>query len=330
MQFSKSVRLIVVSTCLLVLLIAWRMFSPFSIPALLDIIGEDVKRLLTMPYFHLGDVPVTPVLLVKALLFVFLLALLARISRRFVRNKILVHTSLDEGQQFALEKGFGYLLFSVGILIGLNSAGVNFTSLAVLGGAIGIGVGFGLQTITKNFVSGLILLLERPIKVGDRVQVESLLGDIIHIGARGTWIRTNDNVVIIVPNAEFIENRVTNWTANDRQVRITIPVGVSYSCDPVKVRNILLDVARRHPDVLNTRQPDVMFKGFGDSSLDFELRIWTTKQVQTPKIISSDLYFAIFQAFQENGIEIPFPQRDLHIKSAGVRIPIDTKSARDS
>lgn len=322
-KFSVPTRLLIASAGVLALLIAWRLFSPYSLPSLFGRLGDDFRNLWSVPYFHVGTLAVTPVVLVKAFIFVVLLALLTRLCRRIIRSRILDYTSMDEGQKFALERGVGYLIFSIGLIIGLQSAGVNFSSLAVVGGAIGIGVGFGLQTIAKNFISGLILLLERPIKVGDRVQVETLQGDIIHIGARGTWVRTNDNVVMIVPNAEFIENRVTNWTANDRRVRITVPLGVSYGTDPAKVREVLLKVAGQHPDVLDKPDPDVIFIGFGESSLDFELRIWTTKQVQTPKIISSDLYFAIFRAFKENGIEIPFPQRDLHIRSVGVRIPID-------
>ena len=323
---SITMRFFVVSACLLVLLAAWRFFSPYSVPARLDKIGDDVRGLWSVPYFHLGELAVTPTALLKASLFVLLLALLTRIIRRIVRARILEYTPLDEGQKFALEKGLQYLVFAIGLIIGLQSAGVNMSSFAVVGGAIGIGVGFGLQTIVKDFVSGLVLLLERPIKVGDRVEVGTLQGDVVQIGARGTWVRTNDNVVMIVPNSEFVENRVTNWTANDRQVRITIPVGVSYSSDPGEVRQILLDVARGHPDVLETPKPDVIFIGFGDSSLDFELRIWTTKQVQTPKIISSDFYFSIFQAFAERGIEIPFPQRDLHVRSVEVPIPISANS----
>ena len=137
-----------------------------------------------------------------------------------VRRRGLNYLPLDEGQKFALERFLGYSVFVIGLIIGLQSTGVELGSLVVVGGAVGIGVGLGLQTIAKNFASGLILLLGRPVKVGDRVQVGELLGDVIHIGGRGTWIRTNENVVMIIPDAEFIENRVANWTANDRKVRI--------------------------------------------------------------------------------------------------------------
>ena len=145
----------------------------------------------------------------------------------------------------------------------------------------------------------------------------------IKIGARATWVRTNDNIVIVLPNTEFITKEVINWTANDRQVRFSVPLGVSYSSDPDEVRAILMEVAHRNTDVLNNPGPDVIFKGFGDSSLDFDLRVWTRTKVNLPQILRSDLYFDIFRTFREKGIEIPFPQRDLHIRSA--EVPLDIR-----
>ncbi|MFZ3341089.1 MAG: mechanosensitive ion channel domain-containing protein [Terriglobales bacterium] len=178
-----------------------------------------------------------------------------------------------------------------------------------------MGVGFGLQAVVGNFVAGLILLVEQPVKLGDRIEVGDTFGDVVALRGRSTWIRTNDNVVIIVPNSEFINQRVTNWTANDRLVRIALPVGVSYESDPTIVRDVILGVARSHRDVLSDPSPEVVFLDFGESSLDFELRIWTIQQLQTPTRLKSDLYFAIFNAFREKSIELPYPQRDLHIKS---------------
>ena len=254
--------------------------------------------------------------------FLLFLFFAAHRVRRFLEDDVLPHTSLDLGQQDAFARMSGYLAFLLGLVIGLQTMGVNLSSLLVLGGAVGIGVGFGLQTIASNFVAGLILLVERPIKLGDRVEVGGTNGDVVRMAARSTWIRTNENVVIIVPNSEFISNRITNWTANDRKVRFAIPVGVSYDSRPEQVRDILLKVALAHPDVLAHPAPDVRFVAFGDSSLNFELRVWTTRQVQTPHVLTSDLLFAIFQAFRELGIEIPFPQQDLHLRSVSVPVPI--------
>jgi small-conductance mechanosensitive channel len=193
--------------------------------------------------------------------------------------------------------------------------GLNLNSLVVVGGALGIGVGLGLQAIVSNFVAGLILLLEQPIKLGDRIEVGNTYGDVVRLRARSTWIRTNDNVVVIVPNSEFINQSVTNWTATDRQVRISLPLGTSYDSDPKKVREVILKVASTHADVLPDPPPEVIFTDFGDSSLNFQLRVWTIQQVQSPARLKSDLYFAIFEAFRIEKIEIPFPQRDLHLRS---------------
>jgi len=284
-------------------------------PQLLARLDADVARLLAEPLFQLGELAVSPLLVFKLLLFLVLLTLAARLTRRFLRDKVLSRTSMDAGQRYALGRIAGYAVFVLGLIIGLQSVGADLSSLVVVGGALGIGVGFGLQNIVSNFVSGLVLLVERPIKLGDRVEVGDTYGDVVRIAGRSTWVRTNDNVVIIIPNSEFINSRVTNWTANDRQVRFSLPVGVSYGSDPEKVRQILLEVARRHPDVMADPGPEALFLGFGDSSLDLSLRVWTINQVQTPRRLKSDLYFAIFRAFREQGIEIPFPQRDLHLKS---------------
>jgi small-conductance mechanosensitive channel len=308
---------VLILAALLLLLVALTLFSPH----IAQWTGIDLTPFWSHPYFNFGNVPITPAFLIKAFVFLLLIIFAVHFSRRFIRHQILERTSLDVGQKYALERGIGYVVFVIGAMIGLQSMGLNLSSLVVLGGAIGIGIGLGLQTIANNFTSGIILLIERSIKVGDRVEVGSLNGDVAHIGPRATWVRTNDNIVVVIPNSHFTEKPVINWTAEDRQIRFSIPVGVSYSSDPAQVREILLGVAASHPDVLPVPKPSVIFKEFGDSSLNFELRVWTIRQVQTPHILKSDLYFNIFEAFRKNGIEIPFPQRDLHLKSAAYLDP---------
>jgi small-conductance mechanosensitive channel len=266
-------------------------------------------------YFHLGNVAVTPELLTEVLVFLFLLAFATRFARNFLSREILVHTSLDEGQRYAIARTAGYVFFATGLLIGLQIIGLNLNSLAFLGGAFGIGIGFGLQNIASNFASGLILLMERPIKVGDRIEVGGLNGDVIRIGGRSTWVRTNDNLIIIVPNAEFTTNRVTNWTANDRSVRFSFPIGVAYGSNLDVARTLLLNIARQNPDVMREPAPEVLLTGFGDSSINLDLRVWTITKMQTPSSLKSDLYFEIARQFTANGIEMPFPQRDVHVKS---------------
>jgi len=152
----------------------------------------------------------------------------------------------------------------------------------------------------------------------------------MRIGGRSTWIRTSDNEIIIIPNSEFVTARVTNWTANDRSVRFSIPVGVSYASDPEKVRELLIEVAQQHPDVLTDPAPEVVFEGLGDSSLNFLLRVFTVNQVQTPFKLKSDLYFSIFRTFGQHGVEIPFPQRDLHIRSVDASISLASVTASPS
>jgi small-conductance mechanosensitive channel len=318
-----TVRFFVAAAALIVVMasVAWWL-STLTLPAWLRSILNSGVAVWTQPFFHVGGIPITLDFFVKVVLFILLLSLGAKAGRRFLRTRVLAHTSMDPGLQYALEVATGYGILILGIVVGLQSAGLNLSSLTFVTGALGVGIGFGLQNTVNNFVSGLILLIERPIKVGDRVEVGTLNGDIVRIGARSTWVRTNDNFVIIVPNSHFISNQVTNWTANDRRVRIAIRLGVSYSSDPASVRAILLALAGAHPAILSEPKPDVIFLGFGDSSLDFELRVWTSESLRTPHILKSDLYFSIFEAFQANHIEIPFPQRDVHLRSASPTIRV--------
>jgi small-conductance mechanosensitive channel len=181
-------------------------------------------------------------------------------------------------------------------------------------------VGFGLQNITNNFVSGLILLFERPIKVGDRIDVGNVTGDVVKISPRATTIVTNDNIAIIVPNSEFISSQVINWSYANRDVRLNFPVGVAYHSDPELVRKALLEVAADHPGVLKERNADLLLQEFGDSSLNFILRVWTRGYTTTPGVLRSELNYAICRKFKERGIEIPFPQRDLHVRSGVVEV----------
>jgi len=320
----KRIRLLVsVALAALALLLAVT-FVPWERYPVLQRVLADASRTLSAPLFRLGSVPITPAFLIKAILYVLLLAFIARRSRRLFHNYVLDRLTMEAGHKYALETGIEYVIIIAGLAIGLESAGMNLSSLALVGGALGIGVGFGLQPIVSNFVSGLVILFEGPVKVGDRVEITELNGDVVKIGARSTWVRTNDNIIVIMPNSEFIVKPVINWTATDRQVRFSLSVGVGYGSDPEEVRQILLEVAAGNSDVLEEPGPDVVFTEFGESSLNFDLRYWTVSKMQTPKVLKSDLYFAIFQAFKERGIEIPFPQRDLHLRSAAGSLRIDT------
>jgi len=222
-----------------------------------------------------------------------------------------------KGVSHAVGTIFRYVFVVVGLIIVFQATGIDLSAITVLIGALGVGIGFGLQNITNNFISGIIILFERPIKVGDRVELpelDNLTGDVVNISARSTTIITNDNIAILVPNSKFISDTVINWSYNDANVRFNIPVGVSYKEDPEVIRKILVDIAKSHPGVLNDPAPDVLFDEYGDSSLNFLLRIYTNEYSRKPRVLKSELYYAIFEKFKEKGIEIPFPQRDVYIK----------------
>ena len=287
----------------------------------LQTLGEGTRHLLLYNFFKIGPLAVTPLFLLKAIAFLLLLTAVSRLVERLIVARILRHLSVSEALKFALGRFAMYGLILGGLFIGVQSLGVNLNSLVVFGGAVGVGVGLGLQNVVSNFVAGLILLIEQPIRMGDRVEVKDTFGDVVRIGARSTWVRTNDNFVIILPNSDFINSAVINWTANDPRVRLNIPVGVGYGSDPEQVRTLLLEVALAHESVLHDPAPDVIFTDFGDNSLDFNLRVWTESKVHMPAVLKSDLYFAIFRVMSEHKVELPFPQRDLHIRSSDIPLP---------
>jgi small-conductance mechanosensitive channel len=302
-----------------------------SLQILAGAFGVDMHSVLFHSFLKIGGLLITPVFLIKAAAFLILLISISHLIQRILLMRLLRHLRISDAQKFALGRFTTYALFLGGLFVGLQSLGVNLNSLVVFGGAIGVGVGLGLQNVVSNFVAGLILLIEQPIKMGDRIAIHDVLGDVIRIAARSTWIRTNDNVIIIVPNSDFINNAVTNWTANDSRVRISLPVGVGYNSDPEAVRRLLLEAATQHTHVLNEPAPDVIFTDYGDNSIDFTLRVWTEARTHAPTLLKSDLYFFLFKRFSEEGIELPFPQRDLHIRSSDANLFIrETATAREA
>jgi small-conductance mechanosensitive channel len=235
--------------------------------------------------------------------------------RRTLRTRVLAHSKMDIGLQYAIARMAGYIVLVLGLAVGLDTVGINLSSLAVVAGALSVGIGFGLQNVVNNFVSGLIILAERPIQIGDRVDLGGgTIGKVSKIGARSTKVITGDNIVIIVPNSDFVSNRVINWTHSDPRVRIRLPVGVAYGTDPRLVEKLLMEIAAGQKDVLKDPAPAVHFLGFGDSALNFELLVWWGQGAQSPEVLQSQLNFAICDKFKERHIEIPFPQRDLHVQ----------------
>jgi small-conductance mechanosensitive channel len=216
---------------------------------------------------------------------------------------------------------FKFFVIGIGFLVALDTLGVNLSTLAIFGGALGIGLGFGLQNITSNLVSGIILLFDRPIKQGDVITVGDSYGWVVKLGARYIVVRTRDGVERLIPNANIISTEITNWSHSDLAVRLKIKVGVSYKSDPFRVRDLLLLVAETNPRVLKYPECRVLFVDFGESSLDFELRVWINDPQEGIESVRSALRFEIWKIFKENAIEIPFPQRDLYIKSGLEGLP---------
>ena len=245
-------------------------------------------------------------------------------------KRIFPRYDLNVGVSQSIATIIRYILVIIGLFIIFQTSGIDLSAIGLLVGALGIGIGFGLQNITNNFISGIIILFERPVKVGDRIEVDDLAGNIVNISARATTIITNDNIAVIVPNSDLVSNRVINWSHNDRNVRLNFPVGVSYNEDPEKIKKLLLEVANANQGVLQKPPPDILFENFGDSSLEFNLRVWTDEYSDKPKVLKSQLYYSIFKKFKEHGVEIPYPQRDLHLKSGFTQALPETDNALSS
>ena len=252
-----------------------------------------------------------------------LLAAAALLYGSFVASSALQTLLLEEvfpkrhvepGVGLSISRLIQYSLILVGFLLALAALGFTLTNLTILGGAIGIGIGFGLQAIVNNFASGIILLFERPIRVGDMIQLVDLPCTVKKIGLRSTVVQTRDDAEIVIPNSDLITNQVTNWTLSERRMRLRIPVGVAYGSDVPLVMRILKEIAKSNLSVLSDPAPAVLFRDFGDSSLNFELRIWIREFLDRNRI-QSELNQTIDRRFRSEGIEIPFPQRDLHVRS---------------
>lgn len=281
---------------------------------------DPIFNLLNYTIFTLGEARITPLNILYLILLTFALFWFSNKLKNLLITRVLGRTHLDIGAQQAIGTITRYLLLLIGFLVILQTVGINLTTLNVLAGAVGIGVGFGLQNIASNFISGLIILFERPVKVGDRVEIGEVNGKVIAVGARSTRIRTNDNITIIVPNSKFIEENVVNWTFENNIVRFRVSVGVAYDADLHVVKKLLMEVAAENEDVLRDPGPAVRLVKFGDSSIDLQLWVWTKAKLQRRGAFISDLNFAIWSKFRENEIEIPFPQVDLHVKSGKVEV----------
>lgn len=278
-------------------------------------IVEEFKVIFTNG-FTIGSLKVIPARIVFALVSLGVLVALSAWFQGQIRKRWLSKMPMERGAREAMVTMIGYVGVTVAIVVTLGIAGIDYTNLALVAGALSLGIGFGLQNIVNNFISGLILLFERPVKTGDWIMVGNTEGHVKQIRIRATQIQTFDRADVIVPNSELISGQVTNWMLRDPRGRIRVPIGVAYGSDTQKVKEILLEIANEHAEVVTNGSapvPKVMFRSFGDSALDFELRCFI-KNIDSRIEVISDLNFSIDAAFRDNNIEIPFPQRDLHVK----------------
>jgi small-conductance mechanosensitive channel len=279
---------------------------------LFDPLLDAIRRALDWK-FTIGEFSIDPG---DLLIFGFIIWLSLKIAAlvQFILNlDLMPRLDLPRGVPQTISRLTSYAVIAVGAVIASAAAGFDISRVTIIIGALGVGVGFGLQNIVNNFVSGLILLFERPIRVGDTLDLDNTGGVVDKIGMRATTVSTWDGAEIIVPNASLISGNVTNWTLNHNRRRMVIPVGVAYGTDAEKVAQLIVDVANNNKDVDARPEPTCLFVGFGDSSLDFQLRAWTAETKFSR--VSSDLRFAIVRTLAEAGIEIPFPQRDLHLRT---------------
>ena len=275
---------------------------------------DELRAVFDKQLVSLGDVEVTPAILLTAALIILIAYGASRLLQRMLRRNVFERINLNKGSQGAICRVLHIIIMCIGVFIAIQHTGINLTALAAVSAVLLVGIGLGLQTITHNFISGLIMLFERPVQEGDFVEVGGVQGSVQAVNAYSTKVETLDKVTIIVPNSHFLSENVTNWSFQESKVRIHVSVRVSYGSDVELVAETLLEVGRAHPEVLSDPEPQIQFLAFGDSSLNFDLLVWIADPTRQYFVIS-DLNFAIVQAFRARDITIPFPQRDLHFQS---------------
>lgn len=269
-------------------------------------------RFLDTPLFQVGASDVTVGRLLVSLLILVLTPAAAKMLRAVLDRR--VGDRFEAGVRYSLSRLAQYVVWVGGLLLAVQTLRVDLTGVALVAGALSVGIGFGLQNLVSNFVSGVVLLFERHVKVGDRITVEGIEGNVREVSFRATTIVTNDNIEMIIPNADLISGKVINWSHAETKVRIRVPVGVAYGSDVALVTRLLLEVARGDAAVLTEPEPLVYFTAFGDSALLFELLVWMEDPTGHFRL-RSRLNYAIDAAFRRHDVTIPFPQRDVHVKS---------------
>jgi small-conductance mechanosensitive channel len=274
-----------------------------------------VINLLDQLAIDLGGVRISMLLLIKGVIVFAVLLKFASSGSSLLEKRILSLEELTPSVQVLLSKALKITLLAVAVIVALSSLGINLSAFAFIGGAIGVGVGFGLQKVVSNLVSGVILLLDRSIKPGDVIAIGSTYGRIQSLGARYVSVATRDRTEYLIPNEDLITTQVINWSFSDKLVRLKIVVGVSYDSDIHAVMRLMVETAATIPRVLADPKPVCQLKNFGDSSVDMELRIWISDPENGISNVSSAVRVALWDVFKEHGIEIPYPQRDVHVNS---------------
>lgn len=276
---------------------------------------DPMIRLISFPIFVVGSTPISIWSFIRALLIIWVFHLLSRVVRGYLDYKVLPVLGIEEGLAYSINTFTGYLLLATGGLFAMHSIGLDLRILLVFAGAIGIGIGFGLQNMAANIISGFFLIFGQKVRKGDWIQVGDALGYVTEVTLQLTKVMTRDNVEYLIPNADLTSNTIVNYSLTEPLIRIHIPVGVSYNADPFTVRHLLLQEARKNDRISQLKHPEVWFSQYGDSSIDFELLVWIDARRISKEQVRSDLYFEIFKALEEAQIEIPYPQRDIHIRS---------------
>jgi len=264
---------------------------------------------------NLGPVRISPLAIILAVISIYGARLFSQLIRFYLEKRVFTRTVWNVAAQQTISTAVNYSLMALGIILALGFLGVNLTNLALIAGALGVGIGFGLQNVVNNFVSGLIILFERPIKVGDLLEIDGKWGEVKAIRVRSTVFETQDHCILIIPNSDLLSSKIQNWTHSGvRPFRLTLKVGVAYGSEVEKVLAVISQVCRDNSRVLLSLEPQIIFQAFGDSALEFVIRVHL-RSPDDRDPATHELNRAIYQALQAAGIEIPFPQRDLHLKT---------------
>ncbi len=298
-------RLIIFGATLAVVLVVLNLFGLLGL----------LRQILSFPVFELGKSHVSLWILLKAGMILVIFLILSRLVQAYLDYRIYPAVGIEPGLGYALNTFLNYVLLILGVLVALNVVGLDLRFLLIFAGAAGIGIGLGLQSLVASVISGFTLIFGGKLRKGDWIEVNGTMGMVTDIYLRATNVRTRDNIEYLIPNSQLINGVLVNYSLGSPLIRISVPVGVAYDADPRQVEEILLEAARNEPLVSKQKQPGVVFSAYGDNSINFDLLVWIDVRAVAARMVRSKLYFAIFDALKAAGIEIPFPQRDLHIRS---------------